>query len=276
MVSRNNGKVVSVDYRTLVNENGDVFSSKNGRVLSQYNRWGDMSWNGNHFAPPPAGAVLYMPGLPGAGSTITDFSGSGNNGTITEATWAQFPGGLWYLSFDGNNDTIDCGSDNSLNFTSGAFTIECWIKTGAIGSVIRMLYSRSVLGESGYDLYMRGNAPLGTPNELRLTTRQGAAAVQLTASAEGTIVDNTTYHLAVTRSGATVKLYINGSEASYRAQGTHINPATCAANAYIGKDTLSGTSCFKGDIGLERIYNTALSAVVIAGHYNQERHLFGV
>lgn len=58
--------------RTIVSGNGAVVGSGNGRRAG-YDRW-RMNWNGNMFAPPDSGAVLYLPGHPGVGSTITDFS----------------------------------------------------------------------------------------------------------------------------------------------------------------------------------------------------------
>lgn len=91
-----------VRTRTLYSGNGAVVSSGNGLRPSGPDRW-RMSWNGNLFAPPLYTSKLYLPGHPGVGSTITDFSGNGYDGSITGATWRKLPNGLPYLSFDGND-----------------------------------------------------------------------------------------------------------------------------------------------------------------------------
>ncbi len=80
-----NGKRVGADYRTVINNEGAVFHSSNGRRLSSLNRWGKMSWNGHMFAPPPSGSVLYYPGIPGVGSTIYDFSWNFSDSGINTA-----------------------------------------------------------------------------------------------------------------------------------------------------------------------------------------------
>ncbi len=61
-------------YRTLYDAAGVMRSDAAGRRLGNVNQWAG-SWNGNRFPPPPSsGCVLYLPGHPGVGSTITDFS----------------------------------------------------------------------------------------------------------------------------------------------------------------------------------------------------------
>lgn len=75
--------------------------------------------------PPSADSVLYLPGYPPLGATIRDFSGQGNHGTITGATWTRLPSGLWVLDFDGNDDYVGCGAVTTL----GERTFEFWLKT---------------------------------------------------------------------------------------------------------------------------------------------------
>ena len=71
-----------------------------GSVLSGKRTTG-FHWNGHRFPPPESGNVLYLPGYPAQGSTIQDFSGNGNNGAITGATWTRLSSGLWVLSICG-------------------------------------------------------------------------------------------------------------------------------------------------------------------------------
>ena len=176
--------------------------------------------------------------------------------------------------FDHVDDYIDVGSNTSLNFTSENFTIEAGFKKAA-NATIDILFGRSVAGTSGYDFYVRGDAPLDTSNLLRFNTRQ-FGAIQLTDSAEGTIIADTPYLVIAVRDGSSVKLYINGPETTYRAQGAHIDPDSCAANAYIGSGIGGPPSyLFNGLIGFVSIYNRAFTPQEAMAHYIAARSMYG-
>jgi len=62
----------------------------------------------------------------GAGNTVYDLSGNGNDGTCNgNPKWAtgNFGGAL---EFDGSDDWLDCGNDPSLDLTT--WTITFWVK----------------------------------------------------------------------------------------------------------------------------------------------------
>ncbi|MFA4917123.1 MAG: LamG-like jellyroll fold domain-containing protein [Syntrophales bacterium] len=60
--------------KTLYSGNGAVVPGSNG-AIGRASTGFRSSWNGNLFAPPPeSGCVMYLPGHPGTGTTITDFS----------------------------------------------------------------------------------------------------------------------------------------------------------------------------------------------------------
>jgi len=62
----------------------------------------------------------------GSGNTVYDSSTSGNDGTFAgDPQWvAGYYGGA--LEFDGTDDNIDCGNDDSLNITD-EITLSAWI-----------------------------------------------------------------------------------------------------------------------------------------------------
>jgi len=72
----------------------------------------------------------------GGGNIVCDLSGHGNHGTLGGGTatncpsWQPGRGGT-ALSFDGDNDFIDCGSSPSLCIT-GALTILLWINSSGL------------------------------------------------------------------------------------------------------------------------------------------------
>jgi len=69
--------------------------------------------------------VLHLPMDEGTGSTAGDVSGYGNDGTIYGPTWVTHDDG-YALSFDGEDDYVDCGNPTALQFGTGDGTIEFW------------------------------------------------------------------------------------------------------------------------------------------------------
>lgn len=61
---------------------------------------------------------------PGSGTTWTDLSDKGNNGTISGATHTSGVGG--YFNYDGTNDKVECASNSNFAFGTGDFAIEIW------------------------------------------------------------------------------------------------------------------------------------------------------
>jgi hypothetical protein len=99
------------------------------------------------FAQPNANCVLYMPGLPGAGSYIYDRSIYGNHGTIIGATWTRLPSGLWYPDFDGTDDKITIADAASLHF-GGNITVKVWIKPDDKDTDRTIIHGSLTLGHS--------------------------------------------------------------------------------------------------------------------------------
>ncbi len=203
-------------------------------------------WGGN----PP---VAWWSFDENTGTTAYDRSGSGNNGTITEAAWAHgYYGNA--LSFDGANDYVDCGSDASLNM-GNQITAEAWIyMTG--GSARRTIATKwsSYFFEivSGkLNVYLYG------------TTSQGWHTSNLS------VQSNMWQHIAFVYDGANVKFYINGIEDGNK-------PATSGditdnTNSLVIGDVnkFGQTRAFGGLIDDIRIYNYARTPAQIAWDYNK-------
>jgi hypothetical protein len=63
---------------------------------------------------------------PGSGTTWTDLSGNGNNGTLINGpTYSSDDGG--YFSFDGSNDYVNCGNSTTLDMSTEVTLIH-WLK----------------------------------------------------------------------------------------------------------------------------------------------------
>jgi len=222
------------------------------------------SVNGNPYAD--AGCVLYLPGLPGSGSTLHDFSGQGNNGTITGAVWKRLPSGLWALTFDGTDDKVTVTDDASI-LTLPTFTWLSWVNLSSFAN------EPVVFRKSGRYLQF------GTTG--RLSMRVAAATTTaITITSTGYVVSADTWTLVATRyddSGdRKIDILLNGVEQSYSSETAADGALTAdTADLLIGHYSATTAVC-TGDIALERYLTAFLTDAQISEIYRQERHLFGV
>lgn len=216
--------------------------------------------------PPPLGCVLCLPGLPGGGSKIYDRSPYGNHGAITGATWARTPAGLWYLSFDGSDDYIDCGRNTSLLIT-GDLTAEWWMNLADYSNNNFVLgqsetdgysgvYSFIVAATSGYLYFYRGNGTSESSDRSVVAIGTGWR------------------HIVVTMLGTAVKMYSNLTDVT-RVGSLSATIGDSGENIRAGRRE-DDYAPFSGGMALVRIYNRALSFLEIQNHFNREKHLFGV
>jgi len=188
------------------------------------------------------GLVLYLDAgyktsYPGSGTTWTDLSGNGNNGTLVNGVgYTADNGGA--LSFDGVNDYAPI-ANNSL--PTGDYTINCWVKTP---SVIPVTQYDMIISTSQYFWYFGIYLDKFTIDNNDGTFRFGS-----------TLSASTWYNVTVTRSGSTDTAYINGVS-----QGTNTNSAALSGNWEIGRWANSPSHYWNSNIASVSIYNKALTS----------------
>ena len=84
----------------------------------------------------PSGLVAAYAFDEGSGTTVTDVSGNGNNGTITNATWSTSGKYGDALSFNGTSALVTISNSASLQLSSG-MTLEAWVNPSTVNANYR-------------------------------------------------------------------------------------------------------------------------------------------
>lgn len=224
-----------------------------GCINQSFNRLGTATGT----ATPPTGVLLdpTTVGLVAAysfneatGAAVADSSGNGNTGSIANATrtLAGKYGGA--LVFDGTTALVTIADSASLRLTT-AMTLEAWVNPSTVSSAWR-----DVIYKGDSDYYLEGtSAPSGLP-------AMGGTFSSNPLYGTEALTTNTWSHLAATYDGATVRLYVNGSQVASRSQTGAI--PTSASPLQIGGDSIYG-QFFSGAIDEVRVYNVALTLAQI-------------
>ena len=204
----------------------------------------------------PAGLVGAWAFGEGSGTTSVDASGNNNTATLQGASWSTAGRYGNALSFNGTSSIVRVASSSSLNLTS-AMTLSAWINPAASQSGWRTIMQKQV------DAYF-----LNASNDTgALRPSGGATFGGSTQFVTGTTASpvNAWTHVALTYDGATVRLFVNGTQVATRAQTgamqTTSNPLWIGGNQPYGE-------FFNGLIDEVRVYNRALTQSEVQSDMN--------
>lgn len=201
----------------------------------------------------------FTPSYPQTGTVWYDLSGNSYNSTLTNGPGFSTSGG-GCITFDGTNDEASFG--NILDYTSGSFTFNCWVYFNSLttnqsgqGPVV---FFKGQSQNNGYYLQVGNNGAISF-----ITNQSGASQTSSTNSSA--IVVNTWYNIAVTRSGSSCKIYVNGVN-STTTSGTHQNPSTSSENFKLAN--YNNSIYANMNIAIFQSYNRELSATEVLQNYN--------
>jgi hypothetical protein len=198
---------------------------------------------------------------PGTGTTWTDLSGGGYNGTLQNGPTflPNVNGGIF--SFDGTDDYVTTSNTGMLTNGTGNFSYGVWVNfqgKPTFGTIFENgLYTAGILiryygPDDGIQIYAQ-NAYYGV--------------YSLTPSL------NTWYYLSFVRNGNFLDFYVNGIYQT--ALGFTAN-IFYDPNLFIGTSQHATWQTFNGYIPVAQIYNRGLSATEVLQNYNAQKTRFGL
>ena len=188
---------------------------------------------------------------------VVDSSGKGNHGTAYGGVTRGVNGRIGKaVQLDGTNDYVSAPHKSSLNFGTGGFTYEFWIKTTQTVSTggYKMLLIKGVYTDSkrslvkllpGGTIAFAGNTPTG-----------------FAVTGTKIVNDGKWHHVAVTRDATMITLYIDGNKDASKTGPT--GSADNGSGLYLGKYGTGPGAWFKGMLDEVKIYNYARTAAQVA------------
>ena len=186
----------------------------------------------------------------GVNSVFDDGSASNHtitaNGNVSQGSFGPFarPDGEWAVSFDGTGDYFEVSNPTSSAFGTGDFTLECWVYMAVDNTNKAIVETRaSDLSANGFVFAIEANGgrKLMVYSNAKLFTTSNAISL------------NTWTHIAISRSGTTLKCFINGT------QGASVTNSQNYTNALVrvGRG-IYASSDFNGLISNLRLVNSAV------------------
>jgi hypothetical protein len=202
---------------------------------------------------------------PGSGTTWTDLSGSGNNGTLTNGpTYSSANGGS--IVFDGVDDYVVTGNSGITGNQSWSLSI--WVSVNIL---------ENGAGRQGWIIW-KGASSQNT-NEL-ISIGVSGGKVEVAHWSNDTVFSNSPINfgsfqnITVTFNGSQELIYINSVNTDSKSTSLNV---TNGAWYFASAAGAAGTTNFLNyNIASAQIYNRALSAAEVSQNYNALRSRYGL
>jgi hypothetical protein len=197
---------------------------------------------------------------PGSGTTWTDLSGNGKNGTLTNGpTYSSANSGS--IVFDGTDDYVTTSSSVLPSPNSSPLTLEavCMNTSGSGWQTVLGTHSSfTQIGFNGTTLYFGRNG--------------GGGNILLSSGAS--VSTNTWCHIVMTYDGSLAYVYLNGSFITSGNIGS--NGQTNGVSLLSTFTSASPSERFTGRIAVARVYNGVLSSSEVSQNFNALRGRYGI
>jgi len=191
---------------------------------------------------------------PGSGTTWTDLSGNGNNGTLsaTSIGYDNTNGGS--LTFDGSDDYISFVSNPSL---TNQITVEVWVQLSSTSpSGVAWILGR----EGSYRMLYASNRFTW----VCATTNNGWYSTGTNINATSVTPYTQTYQVVGTYDGSNNRIYVNGE---LKNTGANISGNILTDGNYNLMRSEAAMEYGKGNLYSHKLYNRGLTAAEIQQNY---------
>ena len=236
----------------------------------------------NNYVAPVAPASFVTTGLvlnldagnaasyAGTGTTWTDLSGRGNNGTLVGGV-SYNSSNQGYLVFNGNssgttNSYVTLPGTTDFAFGSGDFTVEMWIYANSGNYVSTFISMNST---SGYAAVRLENY-----NSNLDVFHSSNGSSHLISGTNTPLTANKWTHLVLSRINGNAKIYLDGVEKlSYSLVGSLMS----SGNSRIGSLDGFTNRNHSGNVAITKIYKgIGLTSTEVATHFNALKSRFGL
>ena len=177
-------------------------------------------------------------------SSKNNFSFTANGDPALSTSVKKFGTASGY--FDGTGDGLELASNAAFDFGSGDFTIESWVYFNTTGLNQHLMGWRTTGGATNTNWLLQCNSA----NVIKFWASNGSSYF-VNAMGTFTISTSTWYHVTVTRSGSSFKMFVDGTE-----YGTATSSDTISSTSrpfQIGLDPASGVNRLNGYLDEMRI-----------------------
>jgi hypothetical protein len=212
---------------------------------------------------------------PGTGTTWTDLSGNGRNGTLINGVgYSSSNGG--YLTFNGVGQDVRLSNIGVLLNAVTNFSIDMWFKianpsTGAFYSLFSYGWSSN---------YSADILIYQTANKIGVQVNNGAdGGGEIAYTSTGFANVQVVYNGTLTGNSNRLKIYINGVEQT--ATFGYTVPAITSTvaggqNAIASYSTPSYNNFLLGNVSVNRIYNRSLTSTEVATNFDALKSRYGL
>ena len=208
---------------------------------------------------------------PGSGTIITDLSGNGRNGTMSNITYTS-P----YFTYNGSSSQIAIADNELLEPGSGDWTIEVWVNQSVAGNDV-------VLGK-----FDPGGSAQDVSYSIRTTGSTYYAQLGSGTGSGATLFVNSTNHIGTI--GTWYQIVYSFTNVATNTLQTFVNGVSIGSVGHSLASLLNTTTglyigsynngeyaqYFDGKIGITRLYNRALTSTEVLNNYNVDKSKYGL
>ena len=237
----------------------------------------DVSVTASGSNPSASGLILHLDAsnassYPGSGTTWTDLTGNGYNGTLINGpTYSAENSGV--ISFDGTNDYVEIADAVALRATTTTeLTVQIWANISSFTAGDGLFGKQFGASPGGYDGY---SLALQTNNVLRL--QMNGDTVNGGYNSGNNVWSLNTWHLftAIIDFGGTPKAFVDTTNvvSTTNAESSITNNN---ATLRIGQSVQEGSPYPVMKVGAFYVYNKALTNQEITDNYNNTKSRYGL